>query len=142
MQLDRNGNLWVLGGGNLASTGNETAGTISIINTTNNQIVATIPFGVEDHPDYLNISGEDLYYFLDGAIFKSSVSNFQIPNTSIISGVDFSNITLINEGDTLIGTAIGNGVNNGMLQVYSLQNNTLTTTLNVGVIPINVYVNP
>ncbi len=142
LQLDGNGNLWVLGGGNLASTGNETAGSISIINTANNQIVTTIPFGAQDHPDYLNISGEDLYYYMGGAVFKSSVSNFQIPNTSIISGVDFSNMVLINDGATLIGTAIGNGVNNGTLQVYSLQNNTLTTTLNVGVIPNNVYVNP
>ncbi|WP_299680920.1 DUF5074 domain-containing protein [uncultured Dokdonia sp.] len=142
LQIDDNGSLWVLGGGSPASTGNETAGTLSVINTASNQVITTFLFGMEDHPNYLNIVGDELYYFLDGAVFKSSASNFQIPSASEISGVDFSTMMVVNNGATLLGTDIGDGMTNGEIQVYNLQDNTLTTTLNVGIVPNHVYINP
>lgn len=137
LQLDGNGSLWVLGEGSPASTGNETAGTLTVINTSSNQVITTFLFGMQDHPNYLNISGDDLYYFLEDAVFKSSASNFQIPTTSEISGMNFSNMLVVN-GTTLLGTVVSNET----LAVYNLQDNTLTTTLNVGVVPNNIYVNP
>lgn len=141
LQLDGDGNLWVLGGGNPASTGNETMGTLSRINPENNQVTTTFIFGMQDHPDYLNIIGDDLYYYLDGNVFKANTSNFSIPATAELSGLNLFNMLLLNS-TTLIGCNAGNAVNNGTLEIYNLQDNTLTTILNVGVIPGNVYVNP
>lgn len=141
IQLDGNGNIWVLAGGSPASTGNETMGTLSRINPANNQVTTSFVFGLQDHPDYLNISGDDLYYYLDGEVFKASASNFTIPATSEISGVDFFNMVLVGN-TTLVGCNTGTATSNGNIGVYSLLDNTLRTTLDVGIIPGNVYVNP
>ncbi len=140
LQLDINGNLWVLSGGSSASTGNETTGSLSIINTMNNQLANTFIFGPQDHPDYLNISGDDLYYYLSGDVFKISISNFSIPTTPELSGVNFFNMFVDNT--TLIGCNVGTMDSNGTIEVYNLQDATLTTILDVGIIPGNVYVNP
>lgn len=141
IQLDGNGSIWVLAGGNPASTGNETMGTLSRINPANNQVTNSFVFGLQDHPDYLNISGDDLYYYLDGEVFKASASNFTIPATSEISGVNFFNMTLVNNA-TLVGCNAGTTTSNGSIGVYNLLDNTLTRTLDVGIIPGNIYINP
>ncbi|MEP0262695.1 DUF5074 domain-containing protein [Dokdonia sp.] len=141
LQLDGDGDLWVLGGGSPVSTGNETMGTLTRINPANNQVINIFIFGMQDHPDYLNIVGNDLYYYLDGSVFKTNTSNFSIPATAELSGLDLFNMFLLNN-TTLIGCNAGNSVNNGTLEIYNLQDNTLTTMLNVGIIPGNVYVNP
>jgi len=142
MQLDSDGSLWVLAGGSPAFTGTETPGRLTRINTSSNQVITTLVFGAQDHPNYLNIAGDDLYYFLAGDVFKSTVSNFQFPSTPELSGVNFFNMFVVNSGTTLIGCNAGDFASNGTLEIYNLQDNTLTTTLNAGIIPDNVYVNP
>ncbi|WP_299207891.1 DUF5074 domain-containing protein [uncultured Dokdonia sp.] len=142
LQLDTDGNLWVLAGGSPAFTGNETPGTLTRINTASNQVITTFLFGLNDHPNYLNISGSDLYYFLDGGVFKTTTVNFQTPATPELSGVNFFNMFVVNGGATLIGCNAGDFASNGTLEIYNLGDNSLTTTLNVGIIPDNVYVNP
>lgn len=142
MQLDADGSLWVLAGGSPAFTGNETPGTLTRINTTSNQVITMFVFGAQDHPNYLNIAGDDLYYFLAGDVFKTTTTNFQIPSTPELSGVNFFNMFVVNNGATLIGCNAGDFASNGTLEIYNLGDNSLTTTLNVGIIPDNVYVNP
>jgi YVTN family beta-propeller protein len=142
LQLDTNGNLWVLSEGSPAFTGNETAGTLTRINTDSNQIITTFVFGMTEHPNYLNIFGDDLYYFLGGDVFKTTTASFETSTTPILSGVNFFNMFVVNNGATLIGCNAADFASIGTLEVYNLQDNTLTTTLSAGIIPDNVYVNP
>ncbi len=146
LQLDSSGNLWVLGGGSPLFTGTETGGVLTQINTSSNEVIANFNFEQTEHPEFLTIFGDDLYYYLSGEdvgsgeIFKSNVSNFEMPMTSEISGLNLFNMFIVAE-NTLLGCNVPDFSSPGTIDVYNLQDNTLTNSLDVGIIPGNVYIN-
>lgn len=146
LQIDASGNLWVLAGGSPLFTGTETGGVLTQINTSSNAVIENFNFEQTEHPNYLSIFGSDLYYYLasddlgSGEVFKSSVSNFEMPITSEISGLDFFNMFIVAE-NTLLGCNVPDFSSPGTIDVYNLQDNTLTNSLEVGIIPGDVYIN-
>lgn len=139
LELDSSGNLWVLAGGAPSFTGTETAGSLSVINTTTNTVSSSFDFGVTDHPNSINIEDQNLYYYLNGEVFVSSTTDFEIPTTPELTGLSLFN--MIVRGNVLIGTNVGDFASNGSVEVYDLTTGTLVNTLTAGVIPENIYFN-
>lgn len=82
--LDKNSKLWVLSGGNSSSS---TAAKLSRINPVTLQIEATFSFGTSDKPGNLCInSTRDELYYLNTHIYKMSIGDTNIPNSSFVSG--------------------------------------------------------
>ncbi|MEM6893351.1 MAG: Calx-beta domain-containing protein [Bacteroidota bacterium] len=134
-----NDELWVLSGGNPAFTGNETAGQLDKIDVTTNTVEETFEFTQTDHPNYLSVDGNSLYYLLNGSVFKLDVSDTTLPTTAEITGVSFYDMT-VNDGN-LYGVDAKDFASNGSLEIYNLSDNSLTESLDVSIIPGGVYFN-
>ena len=139
MQLDGNGDLWVLAGGIPSFTGNETGGVLSKINTSTNEVETNINFGTTQHPNHLSIDGDELYYFEGGNVFTLGISDTTLPETTILDNVSFYAMT-VNNG-RLYGTDALDFASNGTLLVYDINLATELTTLTVGLIPGGIYFN-
>src|SRR5690606_14132717 len=74
MELDAAGNLWVLTSGKPDYTQDETAGVLSKINTMTNEVTTTFQFETTQHPEILNIEGNDLYFYLGDTVYMQDVS--------------------------------------------------------------------
>jgi len=134
-----NGDLWVLSGGNPAFTGNETAGQLDNIDLTTNTVETTLEFTQTEHPNYLSVDGDTLYYFLDGNVFSLNVSNTTLPTVADIAGVSFYDMTV--NGGRLYGVDAKDFASNGSLEVYDLSSTSLIQSLEVSIIPGAVYFN-
>ncbi|MEN1784494.1 MAG: DUF5074 domain-containing protein [Bacteroidota bacterium] len=139
MQLVNN-ELWVLSGGKPAFTQAETAGQLDRIDITTNTVTATLPFPeITDHPNYLSIDGNQLYYALKGAVFQIATTATEIPSTALISDISFYDMT-VNDG-RLYGVDAKDFVSNGSLEVYDIASSSLLESLEISIIPGAVYFN-
>ena len=139
------GSLWVLSGGNPAWIPSlfpdleETAGQLDKINITTNTVETTFEFTQTEHPNYLSVDGDDLYYLLDGNVFEMNVSDTSLPSSAEITGVSFYDMT-VNDGQ-LYGVDAKDFASEGDLVVYNLSDNSLVQSLEVSIIPGGVYFN-
>ena len=138
MQL-ADGSLWVLSGGNPSWTGDETAGQLDKIDVGTNTVVETLEFAQTEHPGFLSIDNNQLYYLMAGNVFSMNVADTTLPSTAIISGVAFYDMTA-NNGN-LYGVDAKDFASNGSLEIYDLTSNTLSSSLAVSIIPGGVYFN-
>lgn len=140
IQLDNEGNVWVLCEGNPDYTTNETAGKLSKINTVNNT-VSSIDFGsITNHPKHLYFSNNSLYYYLDGGVYKIGVSETALPLNPEFSGVSFYDFSIKN--NQLFGLDHNSySAIESFLRVYDLSTNTETTSINLGPFAGEVYFN-
>lgn len=132
-------NLFVLSGGNPAWTGNETSGQLDIINTLDNTVTSTLSFETTQHPNYLSVDGNMLYYLLDGAVYAMSSSATELPTAPEFTGVSFYDMTVHN--GKLYGVDAKDFASNGSLEVYDLSTNTQQASLEVNIVPGAVYFN-
>lgn len=139
LQLDAEGNLWVLSGGKPAYTESETAGQLDKIDTANNAVTETFTFGPTEHPGYLSYGDGSLYYTLAGSVFEMDVSNTELPGEAEITGVGFYDMA-IHDGK-LYGTDAKDFASNGSLEIYDLSDNSLLDSKEVGINPGAVYFN-
>ncbi|WP_300020904.1 DUF5074 domain-containing protein [uncultured Maribacter sp.] len=139
MQLDASGNLWVLSGGNPSWTGNETAGQIDNINTTDNTVTTTMNYEVTEHPGNLEIDGATLYYYFGGSVYAMDTTASVLPTTAEIEGLSFYDMAVID--GKLYGVDAKDFVSNGSLEVYDLSDNTLLASKTVSIIPGGIYLN-
>jgi len=140
LELDSAGNLWVLAGGAPAFSGTETAGSLSVINTTTNTVTTSFDFGaVTNHPNYINIEGQNIYYYLNGEVFVSSSTDFAIPTTPELTGLSLFNMVI--RGNVLIGANAAGFEGNGTIEVYDLTSGTITTTLSASLGTEQIYFN-
>ena len=141
LQLDGSGNLWVLCGGKPSYTGDETAGSLVIVNTETNAVSNTFPFETTEHPGSLSKDGDNtLYYYLAGSIYEMASDATELPATPEITGLSFYDMT-VNDG-RLYGVDAKDFASNGSLEVYDLGDNSLVTSKEVSIIPGEVYFNP
>ena len=139
MQLDDSGNLWVLSSGNPSWTGNETAGQIDYINTTDNTVTKTMNYAVTEHPGNLEIDGATLYYYSGGSVYAMDTTTSVLPTTAEIEGLNFYDMAVID--GKLYGVDAKDFVSNGSLEVYDLSDNTLLASKTVSIIPGGIYFN-
>ncbi|GAA4900682.1 hypothetical protein GCM10023311_27920 [Flaviramulus aquimarinus] len=138
LQFDTSGNLWVLCGGKPSWTGSETAGKLFKINTANND-TTSIDFATTEHPNFLSVENDNIYYLLGGAVYKMAASSTVLPNASEITGLNLYNMN-VNNG-ILYGVDAGDFTSNGTVTSYDLSTNTLINTATVNIIPGGIYFN-
>lgn len=139
LQLDAEGNLWVLSGGKPAYTEDETAGQLDKIDTATNTVIKTFAMAATEHPGYLSFDADVLYYTVAENIFKMDVSSTGLAAEAVITGTSFYDMT-VNEG-RLYGTDAKDFAGNGTLEIYDLSDNSLITSKEVGINPGAIYFN-
>ena len=138
LQADASGNVLVLCGGKPSWTGSETGGQLFEINTSDNT-TTSIDFASTDHPNFLKVVNNDLYYYLGGALYKMDSAETTLPTATEITGLSFYDMS-INNG-ILYGVNAGDFTSEGTLSSYDLTTNTLVNTATVNIIPGGVYFN-
>jgi hypothetical protein len=103
-----------------------------------NTVLSTIEFAEEAHPSLLEISGDDLYYYLNNNIYSLKTSATSLPTeafaeTGAISGMAINDINLFTV--TASYTALSD------LNVYQLSDKTMVKTFKVGIGASKIYFN-
>lgn len=138
-----NNNLYVLCSGKAAWTNDETLAGMYKINLQNNQVSESFQFASGEHPGFLELSDNHLYYTQSGAIYKMAVSNFTQPTSAVFS-TETENVQVL-YGFTVRNNKIyvadaKNYTSNGEIFIYDLQGN-LENNYQVQLIPNGFYFN-
>lgn len=140
MAFSTTGDLWVLSQGSPSFSDNETSGQFDRIDTVTQTVVETTAYTALEHPSYLNIINDEIFYYLNSAMYKANALDFSIP-----AAAEFPLPLLYNmflpDNRTLIGCDAGDFASPGNIVVYDALSGTPLTSIEVGVIPGNVYVN-
>jgi hypothetical protein len=139
IQLDAANNLWVLSAGKPSFSGEETAGSLSKINTTTNEVESTLDFTTTEHPNHLGYDGTNLYYTLEGAVYSISTQAMELPTEKAFDGVGTYAMTV--KDGRLYTTDAKDFASNGSLSVYNMNTKAKMKTIAVGVIPGGIYFN-
>jgi len=133
--------LWVLCSGEPSWTGTETAGQLYKIDINNNfNIVMTLDFTTTQHPDFLTLDGDNLYYYVDGKFYEmNATSTTALPATEIISYPTAYNAKA-NDGKLYV-TDAKDYQSEGEIIVYDLSTKAEITRKTVGIIPGDIGFN-
>ncbi|WP_457609626.1 YncE family protein [Lutibacter sp.] len=137
--VDDKDDVWVLSGGKPSWTGVETKGVLSKINTDTNLIVTSFDFQATEHPNFLSVDDDYLYYNLGGNVYKMSSTASALPTSEEISGLYSYN--MVAKDGILYATDAGDYASNGKLYLYDLSTNSLMNTFTTGIIPNGIYFN-
>ena len=138
--FDSNGILHVLSEGrtiydeNWAVSGH-TLASIAKIDVLSNTVLSTIEFAEGAHPSLFEISGDDLYYYLNNNIYslETSLPTEAYAETGAISGMAINDINLFTVAASY--TALSD------LNVYQLSDKTMVNTFKVGIGASKIYFN-
>lgn len=130
--------LFVLCGGNPSYTGNETAGTLVRIDLLNGQVSNTYNLTTTQHPTSLTIDGTNLYYSLDGKIYKVNSTSVSLPGNEIASGFFYA---LEANNGKLYATDAGDYASKGTMKVFDLSTNMEIQEFQTGIVPGGIYFN-
>ncbi|WP_299526285.1 YncE family protein [Winogradskyella sp.] len=140
LKVDDN-NLYVLCSGNPSFTGNETAGSLFIIDLNNYTNIIEFTFPGLEHPAFLGLDTTDLFYTLNSDIYKMDLTASSLPTVpfidtaaqSVSTPYSFNKI-----GNQLyLGDAL-DFVSNGTVFVYE-DNGSFSTQYTVGLLPNAFY---
>lgn len=137
--IDANGSLWVLSGGKPSFTGEETAGSLSRINTNTNEVEFSLDFQTTEHPNHLGFDGVNLYYTLAGSVYSIATTATELPSEAILENVGTYAMTV--ENGRLFITDAKDFASDGSLSIYDLNSRELVQTLDVGIIPGGIFFN-
>jgi len=130
--------LWVLCGGEPSWTGDETAGQLYKIDINNNFNIDTIyNFDVSEHPDLLNLDGDNLYYYLNGNVYKMNVNDAALPSTAFFTYESdyYGAYNMETYNGKLYLTDPKDYVQEGEVIVFDLSNGNEISRKTVGIIP-------
>lgn len=131
-------NLFVLCGGKPSFTGTETGGSLVVINLVSNEVSRTLPFGDTDHPTLLSLDASNLYFGLNGGVYRMRTSDISLPSSAIISGFFYG---MRAHDGLLYATDAGDFASNGILKVFDLSDSVEIHSIEVGIIPNGIYFN-
>jgi len=137
MQVDMEGNLWVLCGGKPSYADQETGGSLLKINRTTNEVISSFDFAATEHPNHLSRNGNDFYYTLNGDVFKFNDSDTSLPTTSELSGLNIYAMTALD--NMLYVTDAKDFASNGSLSIYDLRTNLEEKVFEVGISRFIMY---
>ncbi len=133
IQSDGTGNLWVLCGGKPDWTGDETLGQLFKITTSSNAIFS-ISFNVSEHPNLLVLEGGNLFYNLNGKVFKMDSKATSLP-VQAITGWDGFYYAMKGHNGKVYATDAGDYSSEGTLKVFDSTSEVLLETNTTGIIP-------
>jgi len=138
--------LWVLCGGEPSWTGAETAGQLYKIDMNDNfNIIQTFDFDTTQHPRFLSLDGENLYYYLDGAnygsgdIYKMNVNDNALPASAFINC--FAPYNMEAYKGNLYLTDAKDFVQEGEIVVFDTNDGSEKARKTVGIIPGDIGFN-
>ncbi len=88
MAFTSSGDLVVLVGGNESWTGNETLGSIMVINTNTLNVESELDFASGVHPGLMYLDDNMIYYTIGNDVFSMSANSNSIPTTSLLTATD------------------------------------------------------
>lgn len=130
--------LYVLCGGSPNYTGNETPGSLVKIDLLSGTVTETSDFGTTEHPTSLTADGNNLFYSLNGKVYKVNTSSIALPGTDIINGLFY---TLRAKDGKLYATDAGDFASKGSLKIFDLSSNQEVQDFQTGIIPGGIYFN-
>jgi DNA-binding beta-propeller fold protein YncE len=129
LQLDDQGDLWVLSSENLIE-----------VNTSNDEISKTISLNASiTSPSKLNFDNEALYIYSGGSVYKMDETASILPTGSEIDGVNFYDMRV--KDGKLYGLDAKDFASDGDLIIYDLNTNTEIEKITLNIIPGEVYFN-
>lgn len=129
LQLDSNGDLWVLSSDNLIE-----------INPNTNLVMQTIALNSSiTSPSKLNFDNGNFYLYNGGSVYKMNETASTLPINEEFNGVSFYDMSVKN--GILYGVDAGNFASPGTLKIYDLTTNTQIQSITVDIIPGEVYFN-
>lgn len=134
----QNNSLFVLCGGKPDYTGDETAGSLVEIDLSSNQVVNTYNFATTEHPSNLTIDGSNLYYTLNGKVYKIDTTSISLPGNDIIDGFFYA---LKAKDGFLYATDAKDFASKGALKIFDLSSNQEIQDFQTGIIPGGIYFN-
>lgn len=140
---EENGKLYVLSEGLPSWASAETAGSLSVINLSNNTVTATLNFTGNAHPSNLVIEDNKIYFTEGSDVYSMALNATAIPAEPIFSttqqGIYGVSAFAVEDGRIYIGDALDNN-SNGKVYVHDL-NGAVQGTFTVGLIPSGFYFN-
>ncbi|WP_310994157.1 YncE family protein [Aequorivita marina] len=130
--------LYVLCGGNPSYAGTETAGSLVKIDLATATVTETFDFGTTEHPANLTADGNNLFYSLDGKVYKTNTASITLPGTDIADGLFYS---LRAKDGKLYATDAGDYASKGSLKIFDLSTNQEIQDFQTGIIPGGIYFN-
>lgn len=130
--------LYILCGGNPSYAGTETAGSLVKVDISTGQVSQTYSFGTTQHPSSLTMDGTNLFYNLDGKVYKVNTTSISLPGDDIIDG---SFYTLQAKDGKLYAADAKNYASQGSLIIYDLSTNQQIQDLQTGIVPGGIYFN-
>ncbi|SFG16333.1 MULTISPECIES: YncE family protein [Salegentibacter] len=137
------GFLWVMSGGvpGYAQGVGETAGSISKIDLSNNEITEELIFpNTTDHPSNFEIEDDTIYYTLNGSVYSMEESATELPEESLFTFTDITSFYgfEIEDGYLYTGDA-GDYSSNGVVRIYNFEGEIISQFDSGGVSPNGFY---
>ena len=129
---DSDGDLWVLCGGNPSWTGAETPGFLYKIDPSSSEL-SFKQFENTEHPSLLSQELDNLYFVLDGKVFRMGSEDVELP-TDALEGLDGFYYSITVEDGFLYATDAGDYVSGGKLKVFNTVSGDLLQTITIGII--------
>ena len=139
----KDNSLYVICGGKPSYATTETAGSLVKINLSNNSVSNTINFTATTHPSNLIINGNNMYYTVDDAVFKTSLNVTTLPSTPLFTTTSqgvYGVYSFAVENDKIYVGDAGDYNSNGKVYIYS-EAGILENQYTVGVIPAGFFFN-
>lgn len=131
-------NLYVLCGGTPSYAGTETAGSLVKIDLNTGQVSEAFTFDTTQHPTSLTMDESNLFYSLDGKVYKVNSSAIALPGTDIIDGYFYA---LQAKDGKLYAADAGDYTSKGSLYIYDLSTNLKIQDFQTGIVPGGIYFN-
>ena len=139
----KDGKLYVMNEGIPSWSGNETTGSLQVIDLNSNTVSSTYSFPGMAHPANLTIEDDKIYYTVDSDVYVMPISTTALPSTVLLTTTDqgvYGIYSFAVEDDKIyIGDALDYN-SNGKVYIYSTTG-THQGTFTVGVIPAGFYFN-
>jgi YVTN family beta-propeller protein len=140
LAIDASGNILVSCEGKAETSWNptEVLGSLVTINTTSNEVSATLDFDSGFHPNAMVLNSGNIYLSTSSSVYKMLESATTIPASAIINTTVYG--ISVNENKVYI-TDAKDFQNNGTLKIFDATTNVELKEFSVGLIPGKIYFN-
>jgi hypothetical protein len=100
-------------------------------------VIREYTFDTTEHPNFLNFDGGNLYYNLNGKVYRMTTSSADLPDESV-SGLDGYFYSMTTYYGDMYTTDAKDYNSEGELKIFNLASGTLLETIPAGIIPGSV----
>ena len=134
---DGRGNVWVLCSGITWPVASQTKGKLIRLSNATGSVIREYTFDTTEHPNFLNFDGGNLYYNLNGKVYRMTTSSADLPDESV-SGLDGYFYSMTTYYGDMYTTDAKDYNSEGELKIFNLASGTLLETIPAGIIPGSV----